>query len=195
MWLVSLSQFTANFGWVFLVTWLPRYLAEVHHVPVVERGWMAAVPLLFAMVGMLTGGWLTDRLALALGLRWGRCLPLVVSRFVAMAAFAACLLFAAPWPVVLALGVVALVTDLGTPALWAYNQDVGGRYVGAVLGWNNMWGNFGAAISPWALARVVGHFGWDVMFLTCATAYLLAGLMSFGVDARVPLVPREAAAA
>jgi sugar phosphate permease len=191
MWLVSLSQFTTNFGWVFLVTWLPRYLAEVHHVPVVERGWMTAVPLLFAIPGMLAGGWLTDRLTLALGLRWGRCLPLVASRFVAMAAFAVCLLFGAPWPVVLALAVVGLVTDLGTPALWAYNQDVGGRYVGAVLGWNNMWGNFGAAVSPWVLTEVVGHFGWGVMFLTCAAAYLISGLMSLGVDASVPLVPLE----
>jgi MFS transporter, ACS family, glucarate transporter len=191
MWLISLSQFTTNFGWVFLVTWLPRYLAEVHKVPVVERGWMAAVPLMFAMVGMLTGGWLTDRLTLALGVRWGRCLPLAVSRFAAMGAFAACLLFQAPWPVVLSLGVVALVTDLGTPAIWAYNQDVGGRYVGAVLGWNNMWGNFGAAVAPWVLAKVIGHFGWDQMFLTCAAAYLVSGLVSLGVDASVPVVPPE----
>jgi MFS family permease len=190
MWLISLSQVTTNFGWVFLVTWLPRYLAEVHQVPVVERGWMTAVPMLFAMVGMLAGGRLTDRLALALGVRWGRCLPLAVSRFVAMAAFAACLLFDAPWPVVLSLGVVALVTDLGTPAVWAYNQDVGGRYVGAVLGWNNMWGNFGAAVAPWVLAKFI-NVGWDVTFLACAAAYLLSGLVSLGVDASKPIAPRE----
>ncbi|HEX5272929.1 MAG TPA: MFS transporter [Gemmataceae bacterium] len=190
MWLVSLSQFTTNFGWVFLVTWLPRYLADVHNVPIVERGWMAAVPLVFGMAGMLTGGWLTDRLTLALGVRWGRCLPLAASRFAAMAAFAACLLFRAPWPVVLSLGVVALMTDLGTPALWAYNQDVGGRYVGAVLGWNNMWGNFGAAVAPWVLDRVIG-VGWDQMFLTCAAAFLVSGVVSLGVDASVPIVAKE----
>jgi ACS family glucarate transporter-like MFS transporter len=193
MWLVSLSQFTTNFGWVFLVTWLPRYLDVVHKVPVVQRGWMAAVPLVFAMAGMLTGGWLTDRLTLVMGVRWGRCLPLAVSRFVAMGAFAACLLFREPWPVVLMLGVVALVTDLGTPAIWAYNQDVGGRYVGAVLGWNNMWGNFGAAVAPWALAKII-NVGWDEMFLACAAAYLVSGLVSLGVDASVPIAPKEAPA-
>jgi ACS family glucarate transporter-like MFS transporter len=191
MWLISLSQFTTNFGWVFLVTWLPRYLDVVHKVPVVERGWMAAVPLVFAMAGMLGGGCLTDRLTLAVGVRWGRCLPLAVSRFVAMAAFAACLLFHEPWPVVLMLGVVALVTDLGTPAIWAYNQDVGGRYVGAVLGWNNMWGNFGAAVAPPLLALVFVRLGWNELFLTCAAAYLVSGLVSLGVDASVPVVPPE----
>ena len=49
LWLSSFSQLTTNFGWVFLVTWLPRYLVEVHHVPVRERGWMAAVPLQVVM--------------------------------------------------------------------------------------------------------------------------------------------------
>ena len=38
MWLCCLMQVGTNVGWVFLVTWLPRYLAEVHHVPILERG-------------------------------------------------------------------------------------------------------------------------------------------------------------
>ena len=184
MWMVSLGQVSANFGWLFLVTWLPRYLAEVHRVPVLERGGMAGVPLAVGMFGMLAGGWLTDRLTRAVGLRWGRALPLLISRVLAMLAFAACVLFHSPWPVVLALAVVAVTTDLGTPAIWAYNQDVGGRSIGAVLGWNNMWGNLGAALSPWGLALVIEHFGWNAMFLTCAASYLVSALTSLGVDAR-----------
>jgi sugar phosphate permease len=184
MWMVSLNQITVNFGWVFLVTWLPRYLAEVHQVPVLERGGMAGLPLAVSMFGMLAGGWLTDRLTRSVGLRWGRALPILLSRVLAMLAFAACLLFHSPWPVVLALAVVAVTTDLGTPAIWAYNQDVGGRSIGAVLGWNNMWGNLGAALSPWGLALVIEYFGWNAMFLTCAAAYLVSALTSLGVDAR-----------
>jgi hypothetical protein len=67
---------------------------------------------------------------------------------------------------------------------------VGGRYVGAVLGWNNMWGNFGAAVAPWVLAKII-NVGWDEMFLACAGAYLLSGLVSLGVDASKPIAPRE----
>jgi len=191
MWLVSLNQVSANIGWLFLVTWLPRYLAEVHKVPVLERGRMAGVPLAVGMAGMLAGGWLTDRLTRALGLRWGRCLPMALPRFLAMGAFVACLLFETPWSVVLALAGVAVLTDLGTPAIWAYNQDVGGRYVASVLGWNNMWGNFGAALSPWLLTKVIDGWGWNAMFLTCAATYLCSGLVSLGVDARVPIAPKD----
>src|SRR5262249_8170015 len=90
--LSSISQFATNLGWVFLITWLPRYLAEVHRVPVQERGWMASLPLLLGMAGMLAGGWLTDRLTREVGLRWGRALPMGLTRFAGAAAFAACLL-------------------------------------------------------------------------------------------------------
>ena len=40
-------------GWVFLITWLPRYLKEVHQVPIYQRGWMTSVPVLVGMAGML----------------------------------------------------------------------------------------------------------------------------------------------
>jgi sugar phosphate permease len=193
MWLMSLNQFSGNIGWLFLIAWLPRYLDAVHKVPVLERGVMAGVPLLVGMIGMLAGGWLTDRLTRAVGLRWGRCLPILLSRAVAVCAFASCLLFDTPWPVVLALALVAVATDLGVPAIWAYNQDVGGRYVGAVLGWNNMWGNFGAAIAPWVLKQVFVHVSWDAMFLFCAATFLVSGLMALGVDARVPIEKPQAA--
>jgi sugar phosphate permease len=189
--LSCISQFTTNVGWVFLVTWLPRYLAEAHRVPLVERGWMASVPLGVGMLGMLAGGWVTDRLTQAVGLRWGRCLPMALTRFVAMAAFLACMVLEAPWPATAALAVVAVATDLGTPAVWAFKQDVGGSYVGSILGWGNMWGNFGAAVSPLVLNAVVARAGWNGAFLTCAISFLLSGAAALGVDARVPVARRE----
>lgn len=189
--LSSLSQFTTNFGWVFLVTWMPRYLEEVHKVPLLERGTMTSLPLTLGMFGLLAGGWITDRLTRRVGLRWGRCLPLALTRFAAMAAFLACLWLDSPWAVTVALAMVALSVDLGTPSVWAYKQDVGGRYVGSVLGWGNMWGNIGAALSPQILERVFGKYGWDAVFQTCAVSFLLSGLVSLGIDARVPIVPPE----
>ncbi|GAF81019.1 unnamed protein product, partial [marine sediment metagenome] len=37
MWLDCFLQLGTNIGWVFLVTWLPRYLIDVHQVPILER--------------------------------------------------------------------------------------------------------------------------------------------------------------
>jgi nitrate/nitrite transporter NarK len=184
-------QFLTNFGWVFLITWLPRFLAEKYNVPVVQRGWMSSLPILIGMGGMFAGGWLTDYLAQRLGRRWGRALPLVGSRFLVAAAFFACLLLDAPWPITVAMALVAVCTDLGTPALWAFNLDVGGKYVGAVLGWGNMWGNLGAAVSPLALNWIIEGWGWDSMFIACGAAFVLAGLLAFFVDANSVVVPEE----
>jgi nitrate/nitrite transporter NarK len=191
LWLCSATQFFTNFAWVFILTWLPRYLADVHRVPILERGWMAAVPVLVGMNGQLAGGWLTDALTGWVGVRWGRCLPMALTRFLAMAAFALCPWLSSPWAVTAALSVMALAVDLGTPASWAYMQDVGGRHVGAVLGWGNMWGNVGAALSPLALNAIVRAWGWPALFQTCAAAFLCAGVVALGIDATVLLFPPE----
>lgn len=192
MWLNCLTQLGTNVGWVFLVTWLPRYLAEVHEVPVEQRGWLASIPLVAGWFGMLGGGRLTDRLTRALGRRWGRALPLSLSRFLAMGAYLLCLIDPGPLAVTAIFCLVAFATDLGTSAVWAYVQDVGGRSVGSVLGWGNMWGNLGGALSPLLLNWVIGDTGrWDLAFLTCAAAFLLAGVCALGVNAAVPIVPPE----
>jgi sugar phosphate permease len=191
LWLSSISQFMTNLSWVFLITWFPRYLAEVHRVPVVERGWMASLPLLVGMAGMLAGGWVTDWLTRRVGLRWGRALPMGLTRFAGAAGFAACLLLHSPWSVTVALCMVTVFTDLGVPAVWAFMQDVGGRHVGSVLGWGNMWGNVGAAVSPVLLNLAIDAGRWDACFLGCAVAFLVAGIAALGIDATRPIVPRE----
>ena len=200
MWLCSLSQVGTNVGWVFLVTWLPRYLQEVHRVPVEQRGVMAAIPLLVGWIGMILGGPLTDRATRRLGIRWGRALPMGLTRFMGMAAFLMCLLpldrwFSAawtPWVLTAAFSMVAFSTDLGVAAVWAFNQDVGGRHVGSVLGWGNMWGNLGAAVSPPLLNYVVREAGsWDQAFMLCAGGFFVAGAAALAVDATKPIVPDE----
>jgi MFS family permease len=193
MWCTSLSQFGTNVGWVFLLTWLPRYLVETHEVPLVDRSWMTAVPTMVGMAGMFTGGWLTDRLVRSIGLRWGRGLPMALTRFSAMLAYLACLILHSPWSIVALLAIVSFSVDLGTPALWAFTQDVGGKHVGSVLGWGNMWGNLGAAVSPIVLNGIAESYGWNVVFLACAAAFFVSGTAALFVDATIPIAPADEA--
>jgi ACS family glucarate transporter-like MFS transporter len=189
MWFASGCQFFVNVGWAFLVTLFPTFLKEAFRVPDRERGVMAMVPLLVSCVGMFAGGWLTDVLARRFGVRWGRALPLGVTQFACAAAYLSCLWLPSAWSVVAALAVMAVANDLGVPAIWSLMQDVGGRSVGAALGWANMWGNFGAAASPVVLALVQSHFGWNAVFLTCTGTFLAAGACGLLVDAGRPLRP------
>ena len=190
LWLMCISQWGGNVGWVFLVTWLPRYLFEVHKLPLVTRGWMAAIPLWVGWGGMLLGGWLTDRWVRHCGLRW-RVGPIVFGRVLGMCAYLLCLLQPSAWAVTALFAVVAFSADLSNPSSWAYKMDVGGQYVASIHGWANMWGNLGAAVSPLLLQMVVSHSGWNAAFLTCASAFGLSAATVFFVDARLPIVPDE----
>jgi ACS family glucarate transporter-like MFS transporter len=185
MWLVNAAQFFTNAGWVFVVTWLPRYLADRHQVPVELRGWMAFIPMFVGFKGMLLGGRLTDWLVRRIGLRWGRALPMSLTRFVGMAAYLYCMTDPGnPWLAVAAFSVVTFSTDLGVASVWAYYQDVSGRYVGSLLGWGNMWGNFAAGIMTSLLIALIGDaMRWEYAFLACAIAFFLSGIAALGVDA------------
>ena len=194
LWMLSLSQFCTNIGWLFLVTWLPRFLDETYQVPLKMRGTMVTVALAVGWFGTLSGGRATDWLMQRISLRWSRVLPIVVSRFTAMGAYIAlCLFDVSPWGAVALFSVVAFSTDFGSPAMWAFNQDIGGKHVGSVLGWGNMWGNLGAAIAPLLMITVIGKddHNWSMAFITCAIAFLIAGLASLFVDTSQTLFVEE----
>jgi nitrate/nitrite transporter NarK len=90
------------------------------------------------------------------------------------------------------LAIVSLSVDMGTPSIWAFMQDVGGRNVGSVLGWGNMWGNIGAAVSPFILNQLAESHGWNAAFLACAAAFFISGVAALGVDATIPIAPPDA---
>jgi len=183
LWLMCVNQACGTLGWAFLMTWLPRYLDQVWDTPYLQRGWMAAVPLSVGWIGMLLGGYLTDRITNRYGLRW-RMATVVVGRFAAGLAYVSVIFAPSAWTATAAFALVAFSNDLCNPAGWSFKQDVGGRYVGAILGWSNMWGNFGAALSPVLLQFVIKNYDWDKAFLVAAGAFFIASLASLGVDAR-----------
>lgn len=191
MWAMCLSQFMTNVGWVFLVTWLPKYLVEARHLDSQVGANMNALTLVAGMFGTLLGGRLTDVISRTLGLRHGRALPLALSRFLAAGAYLAIPHVDSPWTAVALFCLVSFATDLGLPGTWAYMQDVGGRYVAAMLGWGNMWGNFGAAVAQLTVARLSGggpEIDWNKALFVCAGAFMISGVASFFIDATKPVI-------
>jgi MFS family permease len=183
MWCNGAMQFFTNVGWVFFMTYAPRYFVEVHSAPVAQRTWMSAIPTMAACGGMLLGGICTDPAVRWWGPRWGRSLPVALTRIAAGFTYLACLLNPSPWTAVMILAVTSLLCDLGIPAVWAFQQDVGGKYAGSVLGWGNMWGNFGAVVGPALIGGIVGAgANWNTVFITCAAAFILSGVLALGMD-------------
>jgi sugar phosphate permease len=199
LWASSIVQFGTNFGWIILGNQLALYLFEVHQIPEgTERSTMASLPFFLALPTLIVGGWWTDWMTKNYGPRMGRAFPIVTTRFVTAAAFAVCPFLDGAWPVVIVLCVMSVVHDMGLPAIWGYNLDVGKRNVGVVLGWGNMWGNLGAFVSPLVLIPLAGMFatrkaGYDAIFLTCAGVFVVIGFASFFIDASKPIGASEKA--
>jgi MFS family permease len=190
MWLSGAMQFGINLGWAFVITMLPTYLKDVHGQKLENVGRMQTVVLLIGSCGMFCGGWLTDGLRRGVGVRWARSGPLAVTLAGCAVAYLGCTAGLGPWAVVGLVAVMAFLVDLSNPSVWAFNQDVGGRYVGQALGWGNMIGNLGAFVSPRAFAWVAKEYGWNTVFAGAAAAFLLAAVCGLLLNASVPLERR-----
>ncbi len=186
MWLFGLLQFCNNISWAFLVTLLPTYLVEAD-VPFAYQGNIQTGVLLAGCVGMLCGGFVTDFTRKRFGPRWGRSAPIAIT--MTGCAMMCAVVSSSPglWVAIGALSMMALCQDLGIPSVWAFAQDVGGRNVGAALGWGNMLGNFGAALSPRVLGEVKRAGGWEAAFVVCAGCYLVAVVSGLLLDASKPI--------
>jgi sugar phosphate permease len=192
MWLFGFVQLGVNIGWAFLITLLPDYLAERFAVPLDERGAMQSVILTTGCLGMIVGGLTADWFRGILGPRWGRAMPLGFTL-----SGCAVLCFLVPfvsnaWAVTGVLAAMAFLVDLGIPCIWAFAQDVGGKKVGAALGWGNMWGNLAAWRSPTLLTQVKIAAGWDTAFVVSGAFFVAATLCGLMLDASKPVDANDA---
>lgn len=197
LWVSSFIQFGINFGWVFILTRLNRFLEVYYGVDADTRPWMVFAVMICNLPALLLGGRITDYLTVKHGKRLGRAIPLLLPRFLSAAAFLAIgmlLTFAPesalaknPWTVVILLGVMSFFSDMTLPAIWGFNLDVGRRHVGLVLGWGNMWGNLGGFASPLAVVWVVANFGWPAVFWMFGACFVIIGVAALLLNADDPL--------
>jgi MFS family permease len=187
LWLFGAVQFGVNVGWAILITLLPSYLNEAFDVPLEQRGEMQTVALVVGCTGMAVGGFATDFMRTWLGPKYGRSVPIAL----ALAGCAVMMFLIptlpTPWAVIYALGAMAFLVDMHNPSIWSFAQDVGGKKVGAALGWGNMWGNFGAALSPVLLNEVRQALGWNAVFVVCGVAFVAAAICGLMLDATKPV--------
>lgn len=74
----GVGQFAGNTTLVFFLTWFPTYLAVERQMPWLKVGFFAIMPFLAAAVGVMAGGFLSDKLLKATGsANIARKLPIV----------------------------------------------------------------------------------------------------------------------
>jgi MFS family permease len=178
IWALAMYYFCGSIGWSFYVSWMPRYMKEVHHVSFEKSEWASAWPLLCGGIACLAGGILSDALVRRTGWRrLGRAIFPLTGCLTAAAATLAIPHVSTLREATLLMCLAAAAYDFGQGANWASIIDLGGPYAGVAMGLVNMVGNFGNAAQPYVGARIFPVFGWDALFYAYAAAFLMSMMM------------------
>jgi len=183
MWLICAmyAAYVYTF-WIFL-TWIPTYLVENRGFSLLESGVYAGLPLLAGAVTNTVGGWASDRLSAARGLRWGRRLPAIFGFVAGVGFIVPGALAPDPLIAVACLTLAAAGLEFTTGVSWAVVIDVGQEYAGTVSAMMNMSGNLAGALSPFLFGVLVQWTGrWEIPFLIAAVASFAAAVLWIWID-------------
>ena len=188
---ICLMYFTMGYTLYFNLTWLPTYLKEVRGFSTQQASNLAGAVLLTGAIMTAFGGWLTDRLVKAYGLKVGRSLGAVTLPIAGLLLIAAASTNDSTKAAIL-LAATLGVADIGVSACWSMCHDVGGTSAGTVTGCMNTFGNIGGAISPLVVGYAVQWWhSWTLPFFITAGVYVFGGIMTLLVNPNKPLAGKR----
>ena len=183
MWILATMYFCYAYPLGVYLDWFPKYLNAERGFSLEKMGFYASLPLFAAVLGDLAGGWISDILAVYLGLRRARKIVAVTGFVVSGAGIlVACLtpnaLLSVAWSCVAMFGL-----ELTVGVAWAVPLDIGGDYAGSVSAVMNSFGNFGGAVSTTASGYLVKYYGWTSTFLVMSFLAFVAAILFTRIDA------------
>ncbi|MBV8818036.1 MAG: MFS transporter [Acidobacteriaceae bacterium] len=175
-WATFLCLFCGNYGWYFMLTWIPGYLRMERHYTTEQMALIGSLPFWAVAAGAVVGGFLADawiarggsttrvrKTFVATGL--GVCAVLILpSAIAANQALAMALLIAA-----------SFVFGLFSSNHWAITQTLAGpAAAGKWTGLQNCAGNMAGVAAPTVTGFVVEHFhSFHYAFVSVSTMLLL----------------------
>jgi ACS family D-galactonate transporter-like MFS transporter len=179
VWGAGIGQFAGNSTLVFFLTWFPTYLATERHMPWVKVGFFAVLPFLAAAIGVLAGGWVSDKLLKTTGsANIARKAPIIAGLLLAS------LIVTANWMD----SNVAVITVLsiaffgqGMVGLgWTLISDIAPKsLMGLTGGIFNFAANLAGIITPIVIGFIVGATGSFVYALAFVGAVALVGVFAY----------------
>lgn len=188
LWGASLGHFSVNYGFYFVVSWLPIYLVKVQGFSMSKMAGIGALIYLSYAAGALLGGWLTDRwIAAGATPNRARKTLMVVCHALAAASFAACAVGSAPVAIA-SLFVAGIAFGATSPNIFAIGQTLAGpRAAGKWIGVQNCFGNIAGIVGPIITGFLVDSTGDFVMAFAVAAGVALLGMVGWGL-----IIPRIA---
>ncbi|WP_411345974.1 MFS transporter [Paenibacillus sp. WLX1005] len=195
-WFMIIGNFGIMFTiWVYL-TWLPSYLEKEQGFTLKETGWIASIPFIAGIIGVLVGGIISDYfIRKGVNPITSRKVPIVGGAILAAASVA-------PIPfidntvlsiVLLTIGYFA--SQLPSGVIWTLAADIApGEQVASLGAIQNFGGFLGAALAPIVTGFILDTTGsFNNVFLLGA-GLLLLGAISYGLFLKKP-IERDASAA
>jgi MFS family permease len=173
-WATFIGLFGFNYGYFFLLSWLPSYLVTERHFSVRAMGVLAALPFAATAVSSTFFGWLSDRL-----ISRGRSVNDVRKGFVVSGLLLCALPLVMSAVVSNSLSIVLLITaftcmGLYSSNVWAITQTLAGpNAAGRWTGLQNAVANLGSLVAPIVTGFIVKKTGSYFLAFAAASVFML----------------------
>jgi MFS transporter, ACS family, glucarate transporter len=173
-----LMYHTYCWGAYFYLSWLHTYLQVGRGFSENEMRLASALPSSAGILGVVAGGYLSDRLARRYSLRLARCSIGAVALIGAGVFMAGATLTSDNWWAVAFLTVSLGIMNAMLPVSWSLCVDIGQDHTGTISGAMNMAGQVGSLISSVVFGYLVEWFGsYDKALMPMAAMLIVSGLL------------------
>ena len=197
---MCLGLFTLNYVSYFYYTWFPVYLVKVHNLSLMKTGLIASIPLVFAVIAELSGGWIGDHLySKGWPLTKVRKTILVVG-LLSMCSIAIAVFSHTVFWVIVVMTICKSGHAMACSQHWSLIGDIAPKNMTSqVCGVQNMTGNMAGVVGPIVTGFIVQVTqSFDLALLILGSVALLGAmnyLFGFGTIEPIQVTPRKSEAA
>jgi MFS family permease len=185
LWGAGLGHFSANFGFYFVVAWMPLYLVQEQGYSLTHMAGIGGLVYVLYACASLASGWISDRWISAGGTpNRIRKTFFMASHVIATSSLVAAA-FGSPAVALASLFLTGVAFGMVGPHVFATGQTLAGpRAAGKWMGLQNCASNFAGILGPIATGVILdGAGGFQAAFLMTA-ALTLVGVVGWGLMIR-----------
>ena len=182
LWGASLGHFAINFGFYFVVSWMPLYLVQAQGYTVPEMANLGGAIYLVYAVAAYASGWLSDRwIEAGASVNRARKTFFMATLLLSAAGLLACAVLP-PAGAIASLFVIAVGLGAVGPHIFASAQTLAGpQGAGKWVGVQNAFGNLSGIFGPIATGIIVDRTGGFEGAFVLAAAVTLTGVVGYGL--------------
>ena len=183
---VTFSYFCYGYVAYIFFSWFFIYLSKVRGMNLRQSAYFSMLPFFAMAIASPLGGWISDRIVLRFGPRWGRSALGAVSLALTAIFLALGTRVADPqWAsVVLAGGAGSLY--LSQSCFWSVSAEIGGESAGLVSGVMNMGSQLGGVLTASLTPALAQLYGWNTPFVVAALLCVAGSLTWIPVQRNAP---------